>query len=190
MLKSLIACMMFMGTMDMACGQDAWDIARTTIGGKRVAIEYGRPSLKGRSLDILMKQLPENRIWRAGSGPVTVLSTETDLVAGGKTIPAGDYSLYMYCPEKGDFALIINRDLSDFSGQPLPKAAPARANRPYPHFMDYETIAGKEVARVPLKQVALPRSEVLIYSFEPVGQGTLLTIHWGDRAWTVEFQIH
>ena len=49
-----------------------------------------------------MKQLPPDRIWRAGSGPVTILSTGTDLNIGGKKVVAGSYSLYMYCPEKGD----------------------------------------------------------------------------------------
>ncbi|MGD0099664.1 MAG: DUF2911 domain-containing protein, partial [Acidobacteriota bacterium] len=61
--------------------------------------EYGRPLLKGRKLADLMKQLPPDRIWRAGSGAVTILSTETDLDIAGKRVPAGSYSLYMYCPE-------------------------------------------------------------------------------------------
>ena len=31
--------------------------ASGTVGGKKVTIDYGRPALKGRSLDDLMKQL-------------------------------------------------------------------------------------------------------------------------------------
>ena len=171
-----------------AYGQ-AWDIARTTIGGKQVAIEYGRPVLKGRTLDSLMKQLPADRIWRAGAGAVTILTTEADLSVGGKKVPAGNYSLYMYCPESGNYALVINRDLGEMPDGVLPKAAPDRGNRPYPHFLDYTMeIAGKEVARIPLKQTSAPKTEVLIYSFEPSGQGALLTIRWGEQAWTVEFQ--
>jgi hypothetical protein len=173
----------------MAYGQGAWDVARTTIAGKKVAIEYGRPTLKGRTLAELMKQLPADRIWRAGAGAATILTTETDLLVGGKKVPAGDYSLYMYCPEKGDYALVINSDLGQQPDGILPKAAPDRANRPYPHFMDYTMqIADKEVARVPLKQIASPKSEVLIYSFEPAGKGAILTISWGEQSWTVEFQ--
>jgi hypothetical protein len=180
---------MLLGVASIAGAQDVWDLARTTISGKRVAIEYGRPKLNGRTLDSLMKQLPPDRIWRAGAGPLTVLTTETDLLVGGKKVPAGSYSLYMHCPEKGNYALVINRDLGELTGTVLEKATPDRSNRPYPHFMDYTMgIADKELARIPLTQKPSKRTEILIYDFEPSGNGSLLTISWGDQAWTVEFQ--
>ena len=188
MLSRFIVGIMIFGASGAAYSQEAWDIARTTIAGKQVAIEYGRPVLKGRTLDSLMKQLPADRIWRAGAGAVTILSTETDLLIGGKKVPAGNYSIYMYCPESGDYALIINRDLGETVGT-LPKPAPDRANRPHPHFLDYTgEIADKEVARIPLKKISAPKTEVLIYSFEPAGNGALLIIRWGEQAWTLEFQ--
>ena len=168
-------------------GQEAWDIAKTTIGGKRVSIEYGRPNLHGRSLADLMKQLPDDRMWRAGSGPVTIFSTEADLLMGGKKIPAGNYALYMYCPESGDYALALNSDLGAPFDGPLPKADPGRANRPYPHYADYTfAIGSTEVARVPLKKMSMPKSEVLMYGFEVSGKGVVLTIRWGEQAWTVD----
>jgi hypothetical protein len=189
MFRRFIACAMVLGTAAAGFGQGPWDIARTTIDGKRVAIEYGRPILRGRTIAGLMKQLPPDRIWRAGAGPVTILTTEADLIMGGKKVPAGNYSLYMHCPERGEYALIINRDIGEFSGGPLPKATDDRSNRPHPHSMNYTgEIADKEVARIPLKQKALPKSEVLIYSFEPVNRGALLTIQWGELAWTMEIQ--
>ena len=189
MLKRFLFCCIVLGSASIARAQDPWDIAKTTIAGKKVQIEYGRPLLKGRALAELMKQLPPDRVWRAGSGPLTVLSTETDLAIGGKKVPAGDYSLYMHCPENGDFALIINRDIGAPSNGPLEKAMSDRSNRAYPHFMDYTmAIADKEVARIPLKQIKSSKSEVLVYSFDPAGDGALLTISWGGQAWTVEFQ--
>ncbi|HTY61046.1 MAG TPA: DUF2911 domain-containing protein [Acidobacteriota bacterium] len=105
MLRRLAVYFVILGTVSVVCAQDRWDRARTTINGKEVSIEYGRPKLNGRTLESLMKQLPPDRIWRAGSGAVTVLITGTDLFIGGKKIPAGNYSLYMYCPEKGNYAL-------------------------------------------------------------------------------------
>jgi hypothetical protein len=173
-----------------AFGQEPWDIARTTIDGKNVTIEYGRPKLNGRDISDLMKQLPADRVWRAGSGPMTLLMAEANLSIGGKRVPAGNYSLYMYCPEKGDYALLVNSDVGVQDEGGFPKAASDRSNRSYPHFMDYTmAIGNKEVARIPLKRVTpARRSEVLIYSFEPAGKGALLTIWWGDQAWTAEFQ--
>jgi hypothetical protein len=172
-----------------AFAQEAWDSARTTIDGKKISIEYGRPLLKGRTLATLMKMLPSDRIWRAGSGPMTLLSTESDLLMGGKKVPAGNYSLYMYCPEKGNYALIVNRDIGQPPGTPLEKAASDRSNRAYPHFMDYSSsIKDQEVARIPLKNIPSNKSEILIYSFETAGKGATLTISWGDQSWTVEIQ--
>ena len=189
MLKRAIAFVAVFGIGAAVFGQEAWDIARTTFNGKKVAIEYGRPLLKGRTLPELMKQLPPDRIWRAGAGAVTILSTETDLLIGGKKVPAGNYSLYMYCPEKGDYALIVNSEIGQPPGEPFPKADSNRTNRPYPAFMGYtQAIGDKEVARIALKQISATRSEILTYGFEPLGKGAVLTISWGDQAWTVELQ--
>jgi len=189
MLKRLIACAAVLAAGILVFGQEAWDIAKTTINGKKVAIEYGRPLLKGRTLPDLMKQLPPDRIWRAGAGPATILSTETDLMIGTKKVPAGNYSVYMYCPEKGEYALVVNSEIGQPPNEPLPKADANRTNRPYPAFMGYtEAIGSKEVARVPLKQGPAVKSEILTYQFEPSGKGAVLTISWGDQAWTVEFQ--
>jgi hypothetical protein len=181
--------MLFLGVAAAAYGQGPWDIARTTIDGKPVAIEYGRPILKEQTIADLMKMLPPDRIWRAGAGAATILSTETDILIGGKRIPAGNYVLYVYCPESGDYALVINNELGELSKGVLPKALSDRSDRPYPHFMDYTmSVAKSEVARIPMKRITALRSAVLIYEFEPEGKGSLLTIRWGDQAWTVPFQ--
>ena len=41
------------------------------VGGASVSVEYGRPSLGGRSFSELISQLPGDRMWRAGSEQVT-----------------------------------------------------------------------------------------------------------------------
>ena len=180
---------MVLGTTALAHGQEAWDIARTTINGKEVAIEYGRPVLKGRTLVDLMNHLPSDRIWRVGAGAITLLSAKTDLIIGGKKVPAGDYGLYMYCPASGDYALVINSELDEPPGTVLPRASSNRENRPFPNFMNYTSeIADKEVARIPMKQISSPRTEVLILRFEPAGKGAILGISWGEQTWAVEFQ--
>ncbi len=188
MIARFLACMMILASAAALSGQEARDTATATIEGKPVRIEYGSPALKGRSLAELMKQLPADRIWRAGAGAITTLETETDLAIGGTKVPAGKYSVYMYCPEGGDYALVLNSDLGRPLGSIIQNAPPERAEQPYPLFWNYSgEIADKEVARTSLKEIKAPNTEMLRYVFQPEGEGALLTISWGNQAWTVQF---
>lgn len=164
------------------------DTATTTIGGKKVVIEYGRPALKGRSFGELMKQLPGDRIWRAGAGQVTTVATETDLLIGAKKVPAGEYSLYVHCPEKGDYSMVLNSDLGQPLGKIWPAAPPSQANDPYPHFEYTKEIGNKEAVRASMKKVTAPASELLTFAFKASGAGAVLTLSWGDQAWAIDIQ--
>jgi hypothetical protein len=162
--------------------------ASTTVGGKKVAVDYGRPALKGRTIDALLKQLPPEKIWRAGDSEVTTFSTEGDVTVGGKAVKAGRYSVYVHAPESGQWALVLNSDL----GQPLVdiwKEAPEnQKNAPYPYLGNYEEkIKAKEVARVGLQkgQAAAP-AESFTISFAPKGAGSTMTLAWGEQAWSTE----
>jgi uncharacterized protein (DUF2141 family) len=178
-----------LGLAGLAVSQtDARGTSTATIKGKKVTIEYGRPALKGRAFADLTKQLPGDRMWRAGSGAVTILTTETPLMIGGKTVAAGKYSLYVHCPETGDYSLVLNSDL----GQPLSKvwaaAPPSQANEPYPHFEYTKEIVNKEVVRAPLKKVVAQKVDVLTYDMQPSPNGILLRLVWGDQAWAIELR--
>jgi hypothetical protein len=160
----------------------------TTLNGKNVSIEYGRPRLGSRTVKDLLSQLGPDRIWRAGGDQATTLTTETDLMIGGKRIPAGKYTLYLYAPETGDYALVVNSDL----GIPLkviyPAAPPAVADALWPHLEGYDKIAAKEVARIPLKKLTSvePTDQFRIALEPPKAEATVLTLSWGDQGWTVD----
>jgi hypothetical protein len=171
-----------------AQGTQGRGTATTTLAGKKVSIDYGQPVLKGRKFAELTKQLPGDRMWRAGSGAVTILATEADLLVGGKRVPAGKYSVYIHCPESGNYSLVLNRDLGQPLGKLWAEAPPSQAKEPYPHFEYAKEIADKEVARVPLSQSSGPVADVLSYAFKPSGNGATLTIAWGDQAWAVDLQ--
>jgi len=160
--------------------------ASTTVGDKEVTIDYGRPALKGRSFEEMAKKLPADRMWRAGSGPVTVLTTEGPIAIGGKKVPAGKYSLYVHCPEQGDYSLVVNKDL----GQPLvklfPQAPPATANDPYPHFAYTKEIGDQEVARATMKKITGPATDVFTITFKPAKAGATLLMSWGENNWSVD----
>ncbi len=80
--------------------------AECTINGKKVTIEYSRPSMKGRK--IMGGLVPYGKVWRTGANEATTLTTETDLDIGGAKVPAGKYTLYTL-PSEGTWKLIINK---------------------------------------------------------------------------------
>jgi hypothetical protein len=162
--------------------------AVTTLGTNKVTIDYGRPALKGRDLNVLMKDLPADRIWRAGENEVTTFTTEAPVSIGGKTVPAGKYSLYVHAGEKGAWALILNRDLGVPLGKIWDKAPENMKNAPWPYLDGYtKAIGTKEVVRAGMK-AAKPGAPADLYtmSFAPKGKGAELTLAWGNEAWSIE----
>ena len=164
--------------------------AVTTVSGTKVSIDYGRPALKGRSLDELMKQLPADRIWRAGENQVTTLTTEGDLTIGGKKLPAGKYSVYVHAGEEGEWSLVLNKDLGVPLGKIWAQAPDAMKNEPWPHYDAYQKEIGTtEIVRTKMKatKVAAP-ADVFTVSFAPKGKGADLNLAWGNEAWAVDVQ--
>jgi len=80
--------------------------ADCTINGKKVTIEYSRPSLKGRKLGTDLA--PYGKVWRTGANEATTLTTAVALDIGGAKVPAGTYTLYTL-PSEGTWKLIINK---------------------------------------------------------------------------------
>ncbi len=66
-----------------------------TLKGKTVSVEYGRPSLKGRTTDDLLGKLPPQGVWRLGADASTTFKTGVDLDFVDAVVPAGEYSLWL-----------------------------------------------------------------------------------------------
>ncbi|HXV60133.1 MAG TPA: DUF2911 domain-containing protein [Vicinamibacteria bacterium] len=151
--------------------------AETTVSGTKVVVDYGRPALKGRSISDLMKDLPEDRIWRAGENQVTTLETAGPIQIGNATIPAGKYSLYVHAPAAGDWSLCVNKNL----GVPLKELwseAPAEmANEPWPMLAGYKT--DSEVARIKMSKMPGEATDVFTIELE----SDSLKLSWGDLAY-------
>lgn len=191
--------------------------AQATIGGKSVTIDYGRTELKGRTLESLLAQLPEDRVWRAGADEVTTLTTGADLSVdglsgsscsrtrascGGRKVRAGKYSVYVSAPPEGSWSLILNSDPGIELGalaKVLGFAVPAsEAKRLYPHLEGYNMnranavagIAGTEVARATMKPgIASPPVERFTIDLQPAAADTLtLTLAWGDKTWSLDLR--
>ena len=88
------------------------------IDGANISVEYGRPSLKGRTPG---KDLDpyEGREWRTGADEATTLKTDKMLMINGLHVPAGTYTLYTI-PTGGTWELIVSKKTGQW-GIPYPK---------------------------------------------------------------------
>jgi Protein of unknown function (DUF2911) len=171
-----------------AFAQNPRGSASTSVAGKQLAVDYGRPALKGRALDVLLKDLPADRMWRAGENQVTTMTLAGDVMIGGTKVAAGKYSVYVHAGEGNTWELVLNRDLGVPLGKIWDQAPENMKNEPWPHLGDYtKAIASQEVARVPLKSAKLSGpADLFTIDFKPAPMGSTLTLAWGDQAWSAD----
>ncbi len=84
--------------------------------GKTIAVAYSSPRMRGRK--IFGDLVPFGEVWRTGADNATSFVTKTDLVVGGKNVPAGSYTLFTL-PTQGKWTLIVSKQTGEF-GIPYP----------------------------------------------------------------------
>jgi Protein of unknown function (DUF2911) len=82
------------------------DSVKTVFNGKKISVNYGKPSVRGRT--IFGNVVRYYRVWRTGDGAATTFTTDVDLEMDGAIIPCGSYSLYTL-PAEERWKLIINK---------------------------------------------------------------------------------
>lgn len=88
--------------------------ASTQIGDAWIDITYSRPILRGRSgifgsgEEYGQTLLAGGPVWRAGANVTTRISTGADLMIGGTTVPAGEYSFFIDLKD-GAWTAIISK---------------------------------------------------------------------------------
>jgi hypothetical protein len=80
--------------------------AEATINGKKITLDYGAPSARGRK--IFGGLVPYNKVWRFGANKATHLTTDGDITIGNLAVPKGTYTLYAWPTETG-MTLIVNK---------------------------------------------------------------------------------
>jgi hypothetical protein len=137
-----------------------------TVDGAKISIEYGRPSLKGRSEAELM---PPGREWRTGADEATTLTTDKMLMIGSLMIPAGTYTLYTVPGDK-QWQLVVSKKTGQWG-------------IPYP--------AGEDFGRTPMTVTKNAKPvEQLTISVEDTPAGGNLIVSWGTTKATAAFMVH
>jgi hypothetical protein len=90
------------------------------IDGVHIAMEYGRPTKRGR--DIWGALVPWGRWWMPGADETTSIVTDGPLLVGTLAMPAGTHTIYTL-PTADTFTLIINRQTGQFHTVP-PRTRP------------------------------------------------------------------
>lgn len=136
------------------------------VGGTRVKLCYGQPSLRGRRM-LGGANVPYGRLWRTGANEPTTLITPTPLSVAHIVVPPGRAAIYTI-PGDTAWVIVLNRQTSQWGLE-----------------SEYtDAVIAQELARVtlPTQSVNLP-VERLTFSADPEAQGdsdrTDLVLTWG-----------
>jgi len=138
-----------------------------TIDGASLSIEYGQPSLKGRTDAALM---PNGQPWRVGADEATVLKTDKPLKFGTLTLEPGTYTLNAEPGEK-QWQLIVGK-----------LSKPGQWGVPYN--------ASLEIGRAPMSVTAAKSPvEQLKISIDDTPKGGTLKVEWGSKVASIPFTV-
>jgi hypothetical protein len=141
--------------------------SKITLNGKTVSVEYGRPSLKGRTVQQLLGQLKPGGFWRLGADQSTTFTTDTDLNFGGTKVPKGIYSLWAQRQADNSWKLVFNSQHGQWGTK---------------HD------ASKDAVFVPLKEEKDSKTaQMVTISLEKEHGGGEISINWGDMELSSRF---
>lgn len=148
--------------LPLATRKSPLDSVSFAVGGTRVKVCYGRPSLRGRKM-IGGEAVPYGKLWRTGANEPTMIHTTGPLAIAGITVPAGSYSLYTV-PGPAEWMVIVNRSITQWGEE-----------------SNYtEAVRKQEVGRARVKAETLGSPvETLTLRPEPAGDNaTALVLEW------------
>jgi hypothetical protein len=156
-------------------------------GGQWIEVTYGRPIKRGRAdlfgsgAEYGKKLLAGAPVWRAGANVSTRLKTEVPLQIGGKTVPAGEYSLFIDLKEN-NWTLIVSSWGAQQKYNPSDKTTLWGA---------YNYTPDKDVARAPMQVDKVGVSiDQLTWEFADMTEtGGKLLVVWDTTVATVPFTV-
>jgi hypothetical protein len=125
-------------------------------GGKTIKTDYSSPRMKGRK--IYGDLVPFGEVWRTGANDATTFVTSATVAVGGKTVPAGSYTIFTV-PTADKWTLIINKKTGEWG-------------IPYKYEND-------ELARVDMNVTKLPAPvENFTIAYDKSASGCTLRMDW------------
>ena len=155
--------------------------------GKWIEVTYGRPimrqrqSIFGAGADYGKAVNGGAPVWRVGANQTTKFKTEVPLVFDGKTLPAGEYDVFVDLKEAG-WTIIFSTWPAQEKYDPKNKEA---------LWGSYGYTPDKDVLRAPMKLSVLPFSmdQFTIGFVDVTGTEGALAMWWDNTLATVAFKI-
>ncbi len=148
-------------------GGSPHDRTEWTIDGANIAIEYGRPYVKGRTIFGGLEKY--GKVWRTGADEATTLTTDKTLVFGALAVPPGTYTLWTWIDDKRPWQLIVNKETGQW-GTAYKQA--------------------QDLGRAEMKTETLPALvEQLTIGIEDTSAGAVLQIDWEKTRASVAFGV-
>ncbi|HRO70596.1 MAG TPA: DUF2911 domain-containing protein [Chitinophagaceae bacterium] len=170
-MKSVLLLAVSLTTMLFACGQDdkskrpspPVQAKETLASGAVVTIDYGQPSVKGRTIGKDLEPMP-GKVWRTGANEATTFDVSKSVKVEGKDLPAGKYSLFTIAGD-GEWTIIFNKNANQWGA--------------------YSYKESEDALRVKVKpSKAAQFAEKMTFNIDKNGTVTLL---WGDTK--VDFKV-
>jgi tetratricopeptide (TPR) repeat protein len=140
-------------------------IVTQRIGLTDITLNYCRPLVAGRTL--WGKEVPYDKVWRAGANENTVISFTDDVSVEGKPLPAGTYGLHMI-PTADQWTIIFSKNSTSWGS------------------FSYDV--KEDALRVTAKSQPADFEEAMAYTFEDVKpESTAVTLRWAKLA--VPFKV-
>ena len=135
-------------------------------GGATIAIDYSRPSKRGRA--VYGGIVPYGEVWRTGANAATQFRTDKPLDFGGTVVPAGFYTLWTL-PTAGGWKLIVNGETGQWGTAHKPE---------------------KDLYTLDMKVSSLPQVvERFTISIEPGATGGVLNLDWDTTRASIAFTV-
>ena len=137
--------------------------------GKTIKIDYSSPRAKGRKIFGEASEkafVPYGQIWRTGANEATTFVTDTNVIVGGKAVPAGSYTIFTV-PKADAWSLVISKKTGEWGTD-------------YPGEKE-------DLVRVPMtvSKTSAPVENFTI-AFDQAGSKCTLRIEWENTSASVE----
>ena len=144
---------------------------KQTIGITSIAINYSRPSVKGREIWGKLVPYGMNNLgfgtakkspWRAGADENTIIKFSDDVTVEGQALKAGKYGLHMVIKENGDADIIFSHNSNSWGS----------------YFYNPD----QDALKVTVKTKEVPHKELLTYEFVDVQPtATTAALIWEEK---------